>query len=99
MRPLRPANIPSWERFSALGIPNVGRKTARDLADHYGSLTALMAASEEELLAIRDVGDVVARSIAGYFADEGKRENLQKLLDQGIAPVYDKKENGAFEWA
>ena len=80
--------------LSALGIPNVGRKTARDLADHYGSLTALMAASEEELLAIRDVGEVVARSIAGYFADEGKRENLQKLLDQGIAPVYDKKETG-----
>ena len=36
----------------------------------------------------------MARSIAGYFADEGKRENLQKLLDQGIAPVYDKKKTG-----
>jgi DNA ligase (NAD+) len=80
--------------LAALGIPNVGRKTARDLADHYGSLEALMEATEEELLAIRDVGDVVARSIAGYFADEGKGENLQKLLDQGVSPVYDKKETG-----
>ena len=50
-----------------LGIPNVGRKTARDLADTFGSLEKLQNATEEQFIAIPEVGAVVAASIAEFF--------------------------------
>ena len=62
----------------ALGIPNIGRKTARDLALRFGSIEALAAADAETLTAIDDVGGIVAESITGYFADPAN----QKLLDR-----------------
>ena len=52
----------------ALGIPNVGRKTARDLAQHFGSLERLKSATVEELTAIPDVGDIVAASVVEFSA-------------------------------
>lgn len=53
----------------ALGIENVGTKTAADLAERYGSLEKIMQASVEELTAIEDIGEVVAGSIKDYFSD------------------------------
>ena len=73
----------------ALGIPNVGRKTARDLADRFRSLDALKAASLEELTAIPDVGDVVAASIVEYFSFPENNQMIQRLLDAGVSPVYE----------
>src|SRR5262249_21256686 len=56
------------ERFIyALGIRHVGETTARDLAQHFGSLDALMQADEATLLEVADIGPVVAASIAHFF--------------------------------
>ena len=73
----------------AIGIPNVGRKTARDLAVRFGSLEALESAGRDDLLAIDDVGEIVADSILGYFADPLCREELAALLAAGVNPVWD----------
>ena len=71
----------------ALGIPNVGKKTAGDLARAFGSLTAIREATQEELLAIPDIGEIVASSIVTYFADEKIKENIDELLALGIKPL------------
>lgn len=63
----------------ALGIRHVGETTARDLADHYGRMTDLMAADEASLLGVRDVGPVVAASILRFFAEAHNRDVVEKL--------------------
>ncbi|MDY4518398.1 MAG: NAD-dependent DNA ligase LigA [Candidatus Spyradocola sp.] len=73
----------------ALGIPNVGRKTARDLAQAFGSLPALRAATEEELTAIPDVGGIVAKSITDFFASEKGRDLVERLLAAGCTPTWE----------
>ena len=75
--------------FFALGIPHVGKKTARDLADRFQSLAALMQASREELLEVPDVGEIVADSIISFFGDEKIRDSIGKLLAAGVRPRYD----------
>ena len=73
------------ERFIfALGIRNVGEATAKDLARHFGSLEALLAAKEEALEQVPDVGPVVAASIAGFFAEPHNREEIERLRVTGI---------------
>jgi DNA ligase (NAD+) len=68
----------------ALGIRHVGETTAKDLAAHYGNMSALMAASAEELLTIHDVGPVVADSIASFMAEAHNREVIEQLLAAGM---------------
>jgi len=70
----------------ALAIPGVGKKTARDLADKYKSLDNLMAASADDLLSIRDVGDIVSKDIVDFFASEKNADFIKKLLDRGVKP-------------
>ena len=70
----------------ALGIPNVGTRTARDLAEHFGSLEALRSASPEQLVAIDDIGDIVAQSITEFFSFEENTEMIRQLLDAGVQP-------------
>ena len=77
----------------AIGIPNVGRKTARDLAEHAGSVEKLRAMTAEELTAIGDVGEIVASSIVSYFEDEMYVRNLEKLFAVGVAPQWEEKES------
>jgi DNA ligase (NAD+) len=67
-----------------LGIRQVGEATAKDLARHFGSLDALMDADEAALLAVRDVGPVVAQSIARFFAEPHNREGVQQLRAAGV---------------
>ena len=71
----------------ALGIPNVGRKTARDLAQHFGSLEKLKGADEAALTAIPDIGDVVAASITEYFSFSENNEMIDKLFAAGVRPA------------
>lgn len=74
----------------ALGIRHVGETTAKDLAKHFGNMDALMAATEEQLLAVKDVGPVVAKSIAAFFAEAHNREVVEQLLAAGVEfPVSD----------
>ncbi|MEG0995989.1 MAG: helix-hairpin-helix domain-containing protein, partial [Clostridia bacterium] len=72
----------------ALGIPNVGRKTAKDLAVRFGSLDALKAATMEELTAIPEVGDIVANSIVEFFGFSENVEMVERLLAAGITPTH-----------
>lgn len=67
-----------------LGIRHVGEATAKDLARHFGTLDAIMAASVEQLLEVRDVGPVVAESIHTFFAQPHNREVVQQLRECGV---------------
>jgi DNA ligase (NAD+) len=68
----------------ALGIRHVGESTARDLASHFGSMDALMAADETALLEVPDVGPVVAQSVARFFAQAHNREVIEQLRAAGV---------------
>ncbi len=77
----------------AIGIPNIGKKTARDLMTHFGSLSALMTATQEELVALDDVGEIVAASITEFFAQEENRTFVDRLLACGVAPAVHQQED------
>ncbi len=64
-----------------LGIPEVGSKVARDLAQHFGSLAALRGATEAQLQEVGGVGPRMAEQIVGFFADERNAATLDALLD------------------
>ncbi|SHE15379.1 NAD-dependent DNA ligase LigA [Chlamydia abortus] len=70
----------------ALGIPNTGKTTAKELADHYRSLDKVMSASAEELMQIPDIGEIVAESIVGFFADPLMRSSIERMLAAGVRP-------------
>ena len=80
-------NRPLPNFLYALGIPNVGKRTARALSEAFGSMQALMHASVEQMQDIRDVGPIVARSIWEYFHEEENRAMLARLKAHGIDPV------------
>lgn len=68
----------------ALGIPQVGAKTGKILASAFGSMDALMEATEEALTQIPDVGAVTAQSIHSWFAQEQSRHLIQRLRQAGV---------------
>lgn len=68
----------------ALGIENVGKKTAKDLAEKYKDLPSLMSANVDDLLSIQDVGEIVANSIYNFFKDCENVEEIEKLLSLGV---------------
>jgi len=74
------------ERFIyALGIRNVGETTARDFARHFGDLEPLLAASEESLLQVTDVGPVVARSVRQFLDEAHNRGVIEALVKAGVS--------------
>ena len=68
----------------ALGIRNVGEATAKDLAQHFGALDRLIAATEDDLRAVRDVGPIVAQSILQFFAEPHNLDVVNKLRAAGV---------------
>lgn len=77
----------------ALGIPNVGFHTAQLLAAEFGSIDRLMDADSERLAAVREVGPVVARTVAHYFASPGTRALIKKMRALGVDfPVSERRE-------
>lgn len=68
----------------ALGIDNVGKKTAGDLAKVFKTLENLKNATKEELQAIRDIGDVVAECVYNYFRDDKNLTEIEKLKEVGV---------------
>ena len=85
LKALDRARSTTLERFVyALGIRHVGESTARDLARHFGALEPLVQASEPELLAVPDVGPVVASSIARFLAEPHNREVIAQLRAAGV---------------
>ena len=78
----------------ALGIPNVGTKTARDLANTFGTLDAVRQADEEALNAIDDVGEVVAKDVFTFFRDPRIAAQIDLLLERGVQPEEVQKPAG-----
>ena len=75
----------SLDRFIyALGIRNVGERTARDLAKHFGDLEPLMQAGEETLQSVTDIGPVVAASVHGFFGEPHNRAVIERLVANGV---------------
>ena len=73
-----------WRLLFGIGILHVGAGSARALAGHFGSLDALEKATEEELCQIRDIGEVVAKSIVTWFSHDVNRELIRRLRASGI---------------
>ena len=70
----------------AIGIPNIGRKTARDLANAFGTLAKVSEATQEDLIALPDVGDIVAQSVTEFFSFPENRVMIERLLQSGVHP-------------
>ena len=80
-----------------LGIRHVGSTAAELLARHYGSLDALAAAREDDLLNVRGIGAIIARAVVAFFADPSVRRLIAKLQRVGVNPVETQRveEDGA----
>lgn len=76
----------------ALGIPNVGVKTAKDLVNRFKSIDGLKNAKFEELVEVNDVGDTVAQCVLEFFKEEKVIETIDELLALGVNPKYEEKE-------
>ena len=74
----------------ALGIANVGEKTARILALHFGTLEKLISATPEELEKIEEIGPVIAQSIFDFFQHEEQRQLIADFLERGVDPAEEK---------
>ena len=72
----------------ALSIPNVGKKTIKDLLNYFGTVENIMKASEEEIMNVYQIGDVVAKDIQDFFLDENNIQFINKLFDKGIKIYY-----------
>ena len=68
----------------ALGIRHIGETTAKSVASHFGSIDKIAKATKEELLAVDDIGDVIADSIIEYFSDEMNVETIERLKAAGL---------------
>jgi DNA ligase (NAD+) len=87
VREIAAAKSPSLSNFLVgLGVPDVGGSTARNLARAFGSLDAVMDATEEELEAVDDVGPTVAERIREFFANDRNREAVAELRSLGVEP-------------
>ena len=77
-------DVPLNRLIYALGMRHVGEHVARVLANHFGTLEKLSAASEEELIEIHEVGPQVAQSVSTFFAEPRNRQVIQRLLEGGV---------------
>lgn len=75
---------PLWRFLRALGIPSVGTRTARGLAEHFGSLDRLQAADETSLMAVPDVGPNAAHDVAGFFRRAVNRRVIELCRRRGL---------------
>jgi DNA ligase (NAD+) len=79
---------PPLEKFIyALGIRHVGEHMARVLAGSFMTLDSLLEATEDDLLAIRDVGPEVANSITRFFSEQSNKRVIEKFRKAGVKPV------------
>lgn len=72
-----------------IGIPNIGRKTAKDLANRFTTLDGVKNATMEELTAIPDVGEIVAANVVEFFIYPENLDMVQRLLDAGVTPKHE----------
>lgn len=79
-------SVPLDRFINALGIENIGKKSARDLAERFGSISELMKADEATLVEVDEIGDIVAESITYYFGKHGWL--IEKFKEIGIDPKF-----------
>ncbi len=86
--------LPLERVIYGLGIRFVGERTAQFLAEHFGSMDALMQASEEELQEVNEVGPRIAQSIVEFFQEPKNRALVKQLQDMGLRLTGTKKQRG-----
>lgn len=72
---------PLFKLITGLGIPGVGSKLARDLSNYFGSLQAVISASEKELKEVSGIGEQLASDIKNYLNASGVREEIEELMN------------------
>lgn len=86
------SKTPALNKFiTALGIRHVGTQTATSLAREFGSLARLETATKDELLAIPDVGEVVAEAVLAYFGDDDNVRMLAEMQELGVRPMEEQQ--------
>lgn len=78
----------------ALGIRHVGERTAKSLAQAFGSLENLVTAPFDELVSIRDIGATVAQSIRTFFDNQGNIAVIRRMRESGVSPAVEQKKVG-----
>jgi len=82
---------PLWRLVTGLGIRHIGGQSADILAEHFGSLDALMAADIETLQTVEQIGPKIAESVYEYFRNPANRAVIDQLLSTGVRPEQPKK--------
>ena len=75
---------PADKVLAGLGIPGVGKATAKELIRTFGSIDAIAEADKAALSAVQDIGEISAEGIFNFFRDEGNIELLKRLKDLGL---------------
>src|SRR5712691_10781537 len=86
--------LPLQRVIYGLGIRFVGERTGEFLAEHFGSMDALMNATQEELQEVKEVGPRIAQSIVEFFQERRNRELVQQLRSAGLSFTGNKKQRG-----
>lgn len=79
-----------------LGIPLIGSRASKLIAQHFGDMETLKNASAQEISVINDIGDKMAQSIVNYFADERNIKLINKLSSVGVSMTEEKASQGIF---
>lgn len=73
-----------WQLIHGLGIPHVGKQSAKDLEANFDSLDAIATATEEQLEAVDGIGSIMAQSIHAWFADADNQALIEQLKTHGL---------------
>jgi DNA ligase (NAD+) len=80
-----------WRLLYGLGIRHVGERGAQVLADHFGTVAGIQAASLEELQQVREIGPVLAEAVRTWFDEPGNRELIERLTAAGLTVAGERK--------
>ena len=75
---------PADKVLAGLGIPGVGKATAKELIRTFGSIDAIAEADKESLVAVQDIGEISAEGIYNFFHDEGNKALMERLKTLGL---------------
>ena len=84
---------PLWRLVHGLGIRHVGERTAQLIADRFGSMNALLAASQEEIESVAGIGKIVAASIYDFAQEDRNRELVKRLTEAGLNVAEERPES------
>ncbi|MDD7352186.1 MAG: NAD-dependent DNA ligase LigA [Peptoniphilaceae bacterium] len=94
LRAIEDSKRPHLSNFIyALGIPNVGIKTARDLANHFKDFDKLKDSKEDELISIGDIGNITAKEIVDFFNDDRIVRAVDELFELGVSPEFEDEDD------